>query len=503
MPQREQGRKPLICEACREFTLRRGELKKNPGMDFFSVSFVPDLEGISMAITSTGLASGLDINGIVAQLVRAEGQPAKNLLDRQESRLDARLSAFGTLKGALSAFQSALNKLDALATFSARKVVSSNDSALSVTASSQATVGSYNVEVVSLAQAEKLASAGFASSGATIGTGSLTLQVGANSFTVNVDSSNNTLAGIRDAINNAADNTGVSASIINVDDGAGGTVSKLILTSKEPGTANDLTVTLNDDDGDNTDASGLSALAFTQLVAASDAQIKVDGQTITRSSNTISDAVDGLTFTLKGVTTSAATVDVSADSEEVVKAVQEFVNSYNSLRQVMSDLGKYDATTKKAAALTGDSTLRNLQQQLRGNMVDSVSSGSGGLDSLAAIGVEIDRYGVMSLDSAKLTKAMGDNLSALTDLFKSSDGVATRTLATVNNYLQSGGILDKQTQSINAQKKDIDDRRASLEDRLKKVEDQYLRQFNKMDLIVAQYQSTGNYLNAQLAGLFK
>lgn len=456
-----------------------------------------------MAITSTGLATGMDINGMVAQLVRAEGQPAKNILDRQEARLDARLSAFGKLKGALSAFQTALKKLDALETFSARKVAVSDDSAFSTTASSKAAVGSYSVEVIQLAQAEKFASGSFASPDTVVGTGSLTLAVGGNSFTVAVNGTNNTLAGIRDAINKAVDNTGVSASIINVDDGSGGTVSKLVLTSKATGTANGLSVTLSDDDGDNTDASGLSSLAFTQLSAPKDAVIKVDGYTITRSSNTISDAVDGLSFTLKSPTTSAVKVDVSSDSEEIVKAVQGFVDSYNSLRQVMSDLGNYDATTKKAAALVGDSTLRNLQQQLRRDLVDPVSSGSGGIDSLAAIGVEVDRYGVLSLNSTKLKDAMGDNLNAMVDLFQSSDGVSTRTLSRVDEYLKPGGILDEQSRSMNDQKKDIADRRASLDARLSKLEDQYYRQFNKMDRIVAQYQSTGNYLAAQLTALLK
>ncbi|MEW6764738.1 MAG: flagellar filament capping protein FliD [Pseudomonadota bacterium] len=456
-----------------------------------------------MTITSTGLATGMDINGIVAQLVRAEGQPAKNLLDRQEARLDARLSAFGKLKGTMSAFQTALKKLDALETFSARKVTASDDSAFSTTANSKAAVGSYSVEVISLAQAEKLASGNFASQDSVVGTGSLTLDVGGNSFTVAIDGTNNTLAGIRDAINKAADNTGVSASIINVDDGLGGMVSKLVLASKETGTANGLGVTFTDDDGNNTDASGLSSLAFTQQSAPKDAVIKVDGYTITRSSNTISDAVDGLSFTLKSATTSAVKVDVSSDSEEIVKAVQGFVDSYNSLRQVMSDLGNYDATTKKAAALVGDSTLRNLQQQLRRDLVDPVSSGSGGVDSLSAIGVGVDRYGVLSLDSTKLKDAMGDNLNVLVDLFQSSDGVATRTLSRVDDYLKSGGILDEQSRSMNDQKKDIADRRTSLDARLSKLEDQYYRQFNKMDLIVAQYQSTGNYLAAQLSSLLK
>ncbi|MEW6728050.1 MAG: flagellar filament capping protein FliD [Pseudomonadota bacterium] len=456
-----------------------------------------------MAITSTGLATGMNINGVVQQLVNAEGQAAKGLLDRQQARVDTRLSGLGKLKGVLSSFQTALKKLEALDTFSARKTTLSNDSALALQADRTAAVGSYSIEVLNLARAEKMVSSGFASASTVVGTGTLTLGVGGNSFSVTIDASNNTLAGVRDAINNASGNTGVSATIVNADDGSGGTVSKLVLTAKETGTANALSVSISDDDGNNADASGLSGLAMTQLVAAQDAVIRVDGQTVTRSSNTISDAVSGLTFNLKAVTTSPVTAQVSADSEEVVKALQGFVDSYNSLRQVMSDLGRYDPATKKAAELTGDATLRNLQQQLRRDLTSNVSSVSGGVDSLAGIGIEIDRYGAMKLNSAKLSEAMNGNPAVVSDLFRSADGVATRTNAKIDEYLKSGGILDTQTRSMNDQKRQIADRRAALDARLSKVEEQYLKQFNKMDQIVAGYQSTGNYLAAQLAGLLK
>jgi flagellar hook-associated protein 2 len=456
-----------------------------------------------MAITSTGLATGMNINGVVQQLVNAEGQAAKGLLDRQQARVDTRLSGLGKLKGVLSSFQTALKKLEALDTFSARKTTLSNDSALALQADRTAAVGSYSIEVLNLARAEKMVSSGFASASTVVGTGTLTLGVGGNSFSVTIDASNNTLAGVRDAINNASGNTGVSATIVNADDGSGGTVSKLVLTAKETGTANALSVSISDDDGNNADASGLSGLAMTQLVAAQDAVIRVDGQTVTRSSNTISDAVSGLTFNLKAITTSPVTAQVSADSEEVVKALQGFVDSYNSLRQVMSDLGRYDPATKKAAELTGDATLRNLQQQLRRDLTSNVSSVSGGVDSLAGIGIEIDRYGAMKLNSAKLSEAMNGNPAVVSDLFRSADGVATRTNAKIDEYLKSGGILDTQTRSMNDQKRQIADRRAALDARLSKVEEQYLKQFNKMDQIVAGYQSTGNYLAAQLAGLLK
>lgn len=456
-----------------------------------------------MAITSTGLATGMNINGIVKQLVSAEGQAAKGVLDRQQSRIDTRLSGLGKLKGALAAFQTVLKKLDALETFSARKVSLSSESAVAVKADRTAAVGSYDIEVLSLARAEKMVSAGWSSSDAIVGTGTLTLGVGGRSFDVTIDASNNTLAGIRDAINNAAGNIGISATIVNADDGSGGSLSKLVLTAKETGTAHGLSVSINDADGNDSDASGLSGLMFTQLVAAQDAVIRVDGQTITRSSNTISDAVTGLTFNLKALTGSPVVAEVRADTEEVVKALQGFVDGYNSLRQVMSDLARYDPASKKSSELTGDATLRNLQQQLRRDLTAPVATARAGIDALADIGIEIDRYGAMKLNTVRLNEAMKDDPTVVADLFRSADGISTRAGATIHEYLKPAGILDTQTRSMNEQKRQIADRRAALETRLAKLEEQYLKQFNKMDQIVAGYQSTGNYLAAQLAGLRK
>lgn len=452
-------------------------------------------------ITATGIGSNLDINSLVKQLVAAEGQPKQAQLDRAEKKLDARLSALGTLKGALSGFQSTVSRLSELSTLSARSVSTTNEASLAVKAANSAAVGTYSIEVIQLAQAEKQVSSGFANATTAVGTGTLSFTVGSNSFSVTIDSSNNTLAGIRDAINQASGNTSVSASVVNVDDGSGGTVSRLILTARETGTANAMSITLTDDDGNNTDANGLSALAFTQQVAASDAVIKVDGLNVTRSTNTITDAIDGLTLDLKATTTSPAQIGVSIDSAKIEESLNEFVKSYNNLRQVMGDLGKYDPITKTAGALVGDSTLRTLQQSLRESLTDTVSSASGDLNSLGMLGIQVDRYGVMSLDSIRLQDAIKNDLQGIVEVFQSSDGVATRTKTLLDGYLSSGGQLDGLTKKLNEAKRDVDQQRDTLSTRLQKLESIYLKQFNKMDLLVAQYNSTGAYLAQQLAAL--
>ncbi|TQV65057.1 MAG: hypothetical protein FNT29_02680 [Halothiobacillaceae bacterium] len=451
-----------------------------------------------MAVTASGIGSGLDIQGIVSQLVQAEQQPKSDALNRQQSAITSRLSALGTLKGALSSFQSSVAALGNLSTFSTHAATSSNSIALSVAAGSSASAGSYTIDVQQLASAQKLISSGFASADTTVGTGTLTLSVGGASFDVTIDSSNSTLAGIRDAINKAGDNTGVSATIVNVDDGVGGTESRLVLSASKTGAANTITVSASGGDG------GLNALAsanLTEQVAAKDAIIKVDGMNITRSSNTMSDAIDGLTLTLGGVATGVQ-VGVSTDTSQVKAALQGFVDSYNKMQGVMSGLGKYDPSTKQAGALVGDALLRNVQQQLRadlGSPVSSVSSST--VDTLMSVGVQFDRYGAMSLDSTKLSSVMGDNLNPLVDLFQSSDGIATRTRSDLDLYLQSGGIIDSQTSSLNDQKRRIDDQRLNLTNRMNALQTQLLKQFNAMDAVVSQYNSTGSYLTQVLAGL--
>ena len=226
------------------------------------------------SITSTGIGSGLDIAGIVQQLVIAEGQPVEARITQQESRAQAKLSAFGSLKAALADFRDKLDIMKSLDKFLVRRAVSGNEDYFTVTADSNAVPSGYAVEVAQLAQAQKLTSGAFTDSDTVVGTGTLTIQVGTEIVSLQIDAENNTLAGIRDAINEAVDNPGVGASIVNADSG-----SYLILTAEKTGVANTITVTQSGGDG------GLAALeydpptstALTETIAAQDGLIRIDG----------------------------------------------------------------------------------------------------------------------------------------------------------------------------------------------------------------------------------
>jgi len=462
-----------------------------------------------MAITSSlGIGSGMDINAIVSQLVQVEGQPAYGSIERKESAANDRLSALGRLKSSLSDFRTATGKLNELGSFSAHKVSSANEDVLTATADLGAATGSYSMEVQQLAEAHKLTSKGYSGYSDIVGSGALTLSVGGNDFSVTLDATNNTLQGVRDAINQAGDNTGVNASIINVDDGVGGTVSKLVLTSKETGTANNISITAVEDPA----VPGLSSLVYdpagtgvtnlTEQNEAQDAKVFVDGQLATRSSNSIDDIIQGVTLDLKTAEIGGVfNLDVTLDEESIKEVAEGFVSAYNGLMSIVKDLGKFDAEGEGSGALIGDSTLRNVQTQIRQAVSDTVSSATTDYDSLATIGITMDRDGVMSLNSTDFSNALKSNINAVSDVFSSSDGVAARLDTRLDQYLNSGGTFDLQTKSLNKQLSKLSDERDTVALRLDNLERTLMKQFIAMDVTVGRFQSTGAYLASQLANL--
>jgi flagellar hook-associated protein 2 len=383
-----------------------------------------------MALSSPGIGSGLDVNGLVSQLMALEQRPL-SLLNTKEAKLQAQLSAYGSLKGALSSFQSAVATLATPAKFTAVKASVADSTVLSASAASTASPGSYSIEVQTLAQAQKLKSDTFEATSDAVGTGSLTIQFGTysgGSFTLNpekstktvtIGSANASLAGVRDAIN-AAD-VGVSASIIN--DGSG---YRLVIASEDAGVANALKITVADDDLDNTDAAGLSQLVYdastggttnlSQTVPAQNAAAIIDGIAISKSTNTWTDAIEGVTLNLlkEGETT---TLKVAKDTAGTKAAVESFIKAFNDLNATLTSLSKYDAASKQASILTGDATVRSVQSQLRGLFNAALSTAGGGLTSLAQIGVTFQTDGTLKLDSSKLTAALNDGTKDVATLF--------------------------------------------------------------------------------------
>lgn len=450
-------------------------------------------------ISFSGLGSGLDIQGIVDALVNAEGQPKQQLLQQQLNGYNTTLSAIGKLKSGVSGVQTAADALQNLDTFRTRSTTVSDSSILSATAASGTALGTYQVQVQQLATADKWASSGFAADTSTVGSGQLSITSGGTTFNVSV-AATDTLANIRDNINAASSNTNVQASIVNVDNGSGGTVAKLVLTSKATGTANAINVSVTDSDGNNTDASGLSILAsnnMTQLSTPQDAIITVDGMQVTRSTNTVSDAVTGLTLNLsKAAVGTDVAVTVGVDNTPVISALQDFVKNYNTLQSTYSSLTSYDQASKKAGALLGDPLARGVFDSLRGMLGDNLVPGATSIKNLADIGIQIDKNGVMTLDKSKAEAALTADPNAVqTLLTDSTQGLATRVDNLLNPYLQFGGVFDSREQSLNNQISQNNQQQIALQDRLKQYRATLTKQYTAMDTMVGQMNSTLAYLS--------
>jgi flagellar hook-associated protein 2 len=395
-------------------------------------------------ITSSTGASGLQIDTIVSGLMTIEQQPL-TAIQTKISSYNTQLSAYGTLKSSLSTFQTAVDNLATASKFNAQSTTLSDSTSMAATADGTATNGSYSLAVSQLASSQKLTSASYANTTDAVGTGTMTISFGtytaanstsgtAASFTansskssisINITSSNNTLAGIRDAIN--AQNASVSASIVN--DGTG---YRLVVTSKDTGEANSLQISVADSDGNNTDSSGLSALAYdplgssgsgqnmTQLVAAKDALLTVDGLNIKSASNTLTGVIQGVTLNLKTVTSATNTLTIGTDTTTIQASVQSFVDAYNKLNTTLKSLTKFvEAGSSSNGPLLGDSTARNVMVKLKAMLAQS-SPTAGTYKTLSDIGVATGSDGSLSLDSTKLQTALTNNLSDVAKIFAPS-----------------------------------------------------------------------------------
>lgn len=449
-----------------------------------------------MAITASGIGSGLDIGGLVQQLVAAEAEPKNARLNSREISLGSELSAFGTLKSALSAFQSSVSKLESATTFQVFNATSSNEDVFTAATDDTAGAGSYSIEVLQLAQAEKLRSVDFTASSDVVGTGTLDISLGATTFQLTIDSSNNTLTGIRDAINAALDNPGISASLISVDSG-----TQLILSTNEVGASNTINVVATDDAPlDGFDLTQLDSANLITLQSASEAVIKIDSQTVTRDSNSFSDVISGVTFNLSNAQPgSIETLSVRLDTQSIKEDIESFVTNYNNLIGVMRGLSNFDQSTLVAGPLNGDSVVRGIQNSLRQAL--SANATGGALSHLSELGITFADKGSLTIDDTVLDTKIAAGLSDVKQFFSSDTGMAKSFTTALSGYISDDGIIDSRRDGLQNRLDSIDDKREVLNRRMASLEARLSAQFNAMDILVAQLQSTGNFLTQQLVNL--
>jgi flagellar hook-associated protein 2 len=452
------------------------------------------------SVQSSGV--NLDVQGLVAKLVSADRAKDDARIARQETTLTVQLSGVGSLKGALSAFQSSLTALKTLGTFSPRATSTSDATYFTATASTSAAPGSYEVEVVALAKAHQLASDPIVG-GATgvVGTGTLAITVGANTFNVEIDSTNNTVGGIRDAINKATGNTGVQATLVN-----GQTGAKLVLTSTTSGAAGAIKVAQSGGDGGlaqlQYDPSGTMNLDEIRL--AQDAHIIIAGTDVYSSTNSITSAIDGLTLNLKAAETvpgTKVTLTVTNDTAAVQKNVEAFVTAFNKMQETFAGLRAVDTTKKTTGPLFGDSLLRSVEDQVRSALSNPVSGVTGNYTSLASIGITRQLDGKLALDSTKFNAAMTAGNSNVANVFASDNGIAARLSKYLDTQLATGASFDFRNTSIQSSLKDVAKQKEALDIRMRAVQARYQKQFTALDSLLTNMQQTSSYLTQQLAKL--
>jgi len=459
-----------------------------------------------MGIGVSGLMSGLDTDSIISQLMDLERRPIVQL-QQKEAGYQAKITALGLVKGAMSELKTSVESLKNADDFISYSATSSNTDILRVSAGDDVQPGNYNITVSQLASAQQVRSGAFSGSDVAVGTGTLTLQVGdGEAVDIEINEENNTLAGIAQAINEA--DAGVTAGVI--DDGNG----NYYLTLQANETANTISLTMSDDDGDNTDASGLSALysdpanqELTETQSAANAQLSVNGIAVERSSNEIDDLIEGMTVTLKSADPDATVSVTSTKSfNGLTQKINGFIDSYNALIDTLKEQTSYDPETRQAGTLLGDSSVSRIQSGLSRMLYEGVDGVDPSINSLSKLGIEVDENGHLSLDSAKLNEAMENHPDDVVKFFTSeetgNEGIAVKLEKFLDGYLESTtGILSAKTDGLQKSIDGIEDQILRINDRLAKREENLRHQFNALEDLLAQFQQTSGQLDQQLASI--
>jgi flagellar hook-associated protein 2 len=456
--------------------------------------------------SSSGAAGGsvINVSNLVSELVAATEAPQQSLIDNQTQQVTTQISALGTLKGALSTFQSSLSALDTPSAFQLETANSSSPSTFTATASNGAPSGTYNVTVTALAQAQQLLSN--VVTGSTIGTGTLQLSLGGTSFSVTVNSSDDTLDGLAAAINSAAGNPGIGATVLQ---GSGG--AYLLLSSSQTGAANTIQVT--ETDGGN----GLAAFTYgtantgnyTQEAAARDAAFSVSGVNFTSPSNTVSSAMNGVTLTLLGVSPTSgtppvatpATLSIANDTTTISSNIQSFVTAYNTLQSTLVQLGGFDSSSDTAGPMMGDAGLEGIQSQVQQALYSIVDTGSSTYNTLASIGITTNSDGSLSLNSGTLSAALNSNFSAVSQLFSSSSGVAAALNTDISEALGPSGSITTEGQTLTAQENSLTQQSQKLQTQMAALSASMTQQYSALNALLSSLQSTSSYLSQAFASL--
>jgi len=452
--------------------------------------------------SSAGAAGGsvINVSSLVSQLVAATQAPQQALIANQTQEVTTQISALGTLKSALSTFQSSLTALDTPSAFQLQAATSSDPTAFSAAAGPGAPSGTYSVSISQLAQAQQLLS-GPLDSSTPPGAGTLSLTLGSTSFKVTV-AATDTLTNIAAAINSAAGNPGISATVLQGADGA-----HLLLSSALTGATD--TISASETDG-GTALAGLTydtgnTANYTQEAAAQDAAFSISGVNFTSSTNTVTSAMSGVTLNLMSTTdaTTPASFTVSTDTSTLESNISDFVTAYNALQSSFASLGSFDATSGTAGPMMGSAVLTGIQNQVQRALYSIVDTGSPTYNTLASIGITTQRDGSLSLNSATLSAALGTNFSAVSKLFSSTSGVATSLNAQITTALGANGSLTSAGKTLTDRENALTDKSNQLSAQMDALTASLTKQYAALNTLLSSLQSTSAYLTQAFASLPK
>lgn len=460
-------------------------------------------------ISTLGIGSGLDLSTILDNLSTAE-KASLTPISNQQSAYTAKLSAYGTLSSALTTFQTANTALNSADLFTATSATSSS-SAFSATTSGSTIAGKYSISVTQLAQAQTLTSGVQTSNTNALGSSdaSRTLSIklaDGTSKDITLTSDQTSLTGMRDAINGA--NAGVSASIIKTGDGA----YRLSLTASKTGEANAVSsVTVTGDDTlqgivgfDSTKTDADNPLDVS--VAAQDAELTVNNVAITSSTNTISDALEGITLNLNDVTSGNQTLTITQDTSKASTAISNFVDAYNNLLDQFTSLTKYtavdvgsDTQDSSNGALVGDSTLRGIQTQIKSLLTNTASSST--YKTLAQIGITTDpTTGELSLDSDKLKTELTKDPAGVKEMIVGdgkTTGITTKLATNLTSWLSSTGSIQSAKDGVSKTLNNLTEQYNNMNTRINALIARYKTQFTQLDVTMSSLNSTSDYLTQQ------
>ena len=465
----------------------------------------------SNIVNTLGAGSGIDVKGLAQSLVDAEKTPKKERIDAKITKTEAKITGYSAMKYALSELKTAFGKLNDASEFSSIQPSNTQPLAFGITASSTAEAGSYSIEVLQTALAQRTASSTFAARDTPLNTGNPA--VGANPFTLNltvggvskspITVSTATPAGMVSAINGAK--LGVTAQLISTGSGF-----NVVLTG-ETGAAQSFTMTSNNGSG-----AAVTGVSFsTSLQTATNAAFKVNGLAITSTNNTITDVIDGVTLDLYANTTGAARLDLNRDTSSIKDNIKGLVTAYNDFETSLKILGdKASEVEEFGGALAGESLLQSVRNQVRGFITNTSTTPGTTVKAARDVGLSIDRNGVLTLDEAKLDTALQNNFGEVSTMFSAGTnnqsiystapaGLAGDAINSIEKMLLSTGMIETQSKSATTQIAKYKEELTILEDRMEKLMTRYMNQFSVMESIVGNSNSTREGLKSTFEGMMK